>query len=172
MLQESFSPVSGSSVKVLILGSMPGKASLQQQQYYAHPRNSFWPIMCDLLSHDHSVSADSPYAKRLALLKEYGIALWDVMHSCLREGSLDSAIQETSIVANDFAHFYDQYKSVNAVFFNGAKAEQTYHRHVTPLLSQAQRALPAVRLPSTSPAHAAMNFEAKLAAWQAIRDHL
>lgn len=184
----SFPPVAGDSDKVLILGSMPGQVSLQQQQYYAHPRNSFWLIMCQLLN-DRDVdrhidrdtdranksktcSATAPYDDRLALLQRHGVALWDVMRSCERAGSLDADIEESSIVANDFAAFYAAKPRLQAVYFNGAKAEQSYRRYVLPNLSEKQQAISLTRLPSTSPAHAAMSVTEKRSHWQCIREQL
>ena len=160
----SFSPVADVRARVLILGSMPGKLSLQAQQYYAHPRNAFWPILGDLVG----AGPDLPYAARLQVLKANGIALWDVLQSCCREGSLDSAIDDTSIIANDFVWFHQIHPNITHVFFNGAKAEACYRKHVLPGLDAAAR-LHYQRLPSTSPAHAALSQMQKLKAWEIIR---
>ena len=153
---------------------MPGAASLAAGQYYAHPRNHFWPIMGRLLG----AGPELPYAKRVRRLKSSGIALWDVLESCVRPGSLDADIEEGSIAVNDFAGFFDAHPRIGAVFFNGAKAESAYRRHVlepmpAPMyhgpLPAAAGALPALRLPSTSPAHAALSFDRKLSVWQVLR---
>lgn len=158
----SFPPIIGTEPKVLILGSMPGVASLEAQQYYAHPRNAFWPIMATLFS----MQTDWPYARRCQHLAEAGIAVWDVLKACHRPGSLDQHIDPASIEANDFRSFFNLYPGIRAVFFNGSKAEQLFRRHSLPTLPH----LPELtRLPSTSPAHASLNFSQKLAAWQAIR---
>ncbi|MDB5985833.1 MAG: DNA-deoxyinosine glycosylase [Nevskia sp.] len=158
----SFAAVADKSATVLILGSMPGQASLLAQQYYAHPRNAFWRIQGDLIG----ARPELPYAERLRLLRANGIALWDVLESCIRVGSLDSDIEELSVVANDFAGFFKRHRNIRRVFFNGAKAEQSFQRHVHAGL--ASLALRYWRLPSTSPAHAGMPYAKKLEAWRAI----
>jgi hypoxanthine-DNA glycosylase len=161
---QSFPPVAAPNAKVLILGSMPGVASLQANQYYAHPRNAFWKIMTDLLN----IPADATYHQRTDALKGHQIALWDVMQACIREGSLDTDIEEDSIVPNDFASFLDTHINVNRIFFNGAKAEKTFQKFVRPTLPESLNSLQLTRLPSTSPAHAAMSFEQKLQAWKIV----
>ena len=158
----AFAPLIGRAPRVLILGSLPGAASLAANEYYAHPRNAFWPIMAALLGFD--VNAD--YAQRVAALKAARIALWDVLHSCTRPGSLDADIVPDSLVANDLPAFLQQHPAIQRVFFNGAKAEACFRKHIAPSL--AAPALQCMRLPSTSPAHAALSFERKLAAWRVI----
>lgn len=157
----SFPPLSRPSATVLVLGSMPGVASLRAQQYYAHPRNHFWPIMANIVGFD----AAAPYAQRVAALTGAGIAVWDVLQSCVRPGSLDSAIQAGTRVPNDFAAFFAAHPAIRQVLFNGAEAEKSFNAHVLKGL-QAAAGLRCVRLPSTSPAHA-VGFEYKLAAWRA-----
>jgi double-stranded uracil-DNA glycosylase len=154
----SFAPVVNSTAKVLILGSMPGKASLDAGQYYAHPRNAFWRIMGELIGFEPS----DPYEKRLEALKAADIALWDVLHSCHREGSLDVAIETDSIEVNNFMAFFDKHPDIRVVCFNGAVAERYYQRYV--LLKP--DFISYIRLPSTSPAHAALSFEQKISAWR------
>jgi hypoxanthine-DNA glycosylase len=161
----SFAPIVADAPKVLILGSMPGRLSLQMQQYYAHPRNSFWPIMSELFG----IDPELPYETRLTRLTAQRVALWDSLLACFRPGSLDSAIDERSIVANDFPGFFMQYPSIAAVFFNGAKSEQVFRRHVLPQLAPEHGNISYQRLPSTSPAHAALNAQQKLAQWQAVK---
>jgi len=161
-----FPPVVSPGAKVLILGSMPGQASLDVTQYYAHPRNAFWPIICHLLNTDPAIT----YEQRLALVKANHIALWDVMQHCTREGSLDSAIEPSTVVANDFVNFLADNTAIRYLFFNGAQAESTFKRHVLPLFFEHGIKVEMCRLPSTSPAHAAMSFEEKLAQWQRVRD--
>ncbi len=161
-----FPPVVAPQAEVLILGSMPGQASLDATQYYAHPRNAFWPIICQLFNARQGIS----YDERLALIKANHIALWDVMQRCVREGSLDASIEQSSVIANDFVDFFADNASIRYLFFNGAQAEASFKRHVVPRLSEHVPVLEMQRLPSTSPAHASMSFEQKLAQWQRVRD--
>lgn len=164
---EGFPAVAQSDARILILGSMPGIASLTQQQYYGHPHNLFWPIMGELVgAHPHL-----PYAERLAQLSRQHIALWDVMHQCFRPGSLDSAIDEDSIVANDFAGFFATHAQIRHVFFNGQKAAQAFQRHVLKaekLNADVIANLALTTLPSTSPANASIPQKIKLQQWQGI----
>ena len=157
----SFAPVSNADARVLILGSMPGKRSLLENEYYALPQNAFWKIMGELVG----AFPDRPYEERLRILKSSGIALWDVLASCERgESSLDSHIRNET--ANDFTSFFALNPHITQVFFNGSKAEQCFRR-----LVHGKQALPPLgfhRLPSTSPAHAAMRDTDKLQAWRAI----
>jgi double-stranded uracil-DNA glycosylase len=155
----SFAPIAGRDARVLVLGSMPGAASLKAKQYYAHPQNQFWKLVEALFEIDRRV----PYATRVRALKAKGVAIWDVLHSCVREGSLDTQIEDEA--ANDFRAFFRAHRSVPHVFFNGAKAEASYRRHV---LGGIDRPLRYRRLPSTSPAHATLPYARKLAAWRAI----
>ncbi len=159
-----FPPIALDTATVLILGSFPGKESLRRQQYYAHPRNTFWPIMENLFHLEAGLS----YSDRVNALESHGIALWDVMLSCHREGSLDSDIDDTTIIANDFRSFFRKYKRIRSVFFNGAKAEKEYMRHVWNLLDPFSKALQYQRLPSTSPAMASLTPEEKRARWRCI----
>lgn len=156
----SFPPVAASGCTVLVLGSMPGEASLRAGQYYAHPRNAFWPIMGALCGAGPALA----YPQRLARLQAAGIALWDVLQACTRAGSLDSAIRDE--VANDFRVFFASYPQITRIFFNGAKAETAFRRHVLPGLTDGAPAL--ARLPSTSPAHARLGLQAKCRAWGVI----
>lgn len=159
----SFPPIARSDAQVLILGSMPGIASLAAGQYYAHPRNAFWPIMGAL----YGARPGLAYGKRIACLTRHGVALWDVLQACEREGSLDTAIRADTLQTNDFAGFLRTHPRIERVIFNGATAHRIYLREVLPTLSSAARGLRLLRMPSTSPAHAAMKFTAKLEAWRA-----
>lgn len=162
---QGLAAVSSSQVTILVLGSMPGAVSLQQQQYYAHPRNSFWPIMARLAK----ISLDLPYQQRLLALNHAGIALWDVIGFCQRQGSLDSAIKNEQV--NDFAAFFANHSQVQIIAFNGAKAAQSFNRYVLPLKIVPEH-IRLITLPSTSPAHAALSTEQKLKQWQVLADYL
>jgi hypoxanthine-DNA glycosylase len=157
-LLRGFPPVVDDDARVLILGSFPSALSLAAHQYYANPRNAFWPIAGELFGFE----ANAPYQKRLAALRSHGVALWDVLHRCRRAGSADSAIDPKSLVVNDFAQLFAGYPGIARVYFNGAKAAELYRRLADPAERVDYR-----RLPSTSPAHV-MPPGAKLAAWQAI----
>ena len=124
VLVQSFAPVANRHAEVLILGSMPGRDSLAAGQYYAHPYNLFWKIMGAMLGFDFQM----PYRERLRALRDSRIALWDVIQSCQREGSLDSDIRHGTITPNDFPAFLDAHARIRRVFFNGAKANATYDR--------------------------------------------
>jgi len=159
----SFPPLSSRHAHTLILGSMPGRESLARQRYYAHPRNSFWRIVCELLE----ITA-TDYADQVSQVSTRGIAIWDVLQTCIRNSSLDSDIDDNSIVSNDFKKFYEQHSGITRVFFNGAKAEAVYIKHVLPGLAARQAEIELQRLPSTSPAHASMSIAQKLEKWQVI----
>ncbi len=158
----SFPPVEDAQARILILGSMPGVASLRAGQYYAHPQNQFWRIVCDALGADPA----APYAHRERLLADNRIALWDVLDSCEREGSLDSAIVDATVAVNDFGAFFRSHPGVSRVLFNGARAEAAWRRHVLPSLGAGPARFEYRRLPSTSPAHAAMAYAQKRHAWR------
>lgn len=162
---QGLAAVSSTSATILVLGSMPGAMSLQQQQYYAHPRNSFWSIMANLANFSLNLS----YQQRLQALNHAGIALWDVIGFCQRQGSLDSAIKDEQV--NDFAVFFANHPQIKAIAFNGAKAAQSFKRHVLPLRIVPEH-IRLIALPSTSPAHAALSKEQKLTQWQVLADYL
>jgi TDG/mug DNA glycosylase family protein len=154
-----FSPVAASDARVLILGTMPGVASLKAGQYYAHPRNAFWKIMGELVG----AGPDKSYEQRLRILKANGIALWDVLEACVRPGSLDAKIEEER--HNDFARFFAEHPEISHVGLNGGTAARLFKKY------PARDCLPdltVVPLPSTSPAYAAMDFETKCAAWRSF----
>jgi TDG/mug DNA glycosylase family protein len=145
---------------------MPGNASLRAKQYYAHPRNSFWRIIEELLG----IPFDLPYEQRCSRIVQCGVGIWDVLKTCTRSGSLDSDIVESSIIPNDFQSFFGIHTHVRSVFFNGAKAEKSYEKHVVPKLRSSIADLVGTRLPSTSPANAALKFEEKLNRWRIIAE--
>jgi hypoxanthine-DNA glycosylase len=157
-LLQGFPPVVDDRATVLILGSFPSALSLAAGQYYANPRNAFWPIVAELFDFD----ADAPYDERLAVLRSRGVALWDVVHKCRRVGSADSAIEPKSLAVNDFGRLFADYPAIARVFFNGAKAADLYRRLAATSASVEYRPLP-----STSPAHA-VRPGVKLAAWAGI----
>jgi double-stranded uracil-DNA glycosylase len=164
----SFSAIANKNCRVLILGSMPGEESLKHKEYYAHKQNQFWHIMEHIL--DTEFIADKKrkalYKRRVKALLSQKIALWDVLHSCKRRGSLDSDIREE--IANDFAEFFASYPRITHVFFNGGKAEKSFQRFVLPSIDKGK--IKFKRLPSTSPAHAGMSIAKKKSAWKkAIR---
>lgn len=163
-LQISFPPIATQSASILILGSMPSVKSLEQQQYYAHPRNAFWSIMSVLLEMESGLD----YDQRCNILMAHHLAVWDVLKACQRKGSLDVDIDTTSMIINDFNLFLQQHFHIKTIVFNGTKAEQVFNRHVLPTLTEQQSAIVRLRLPSTSPAHAAVTFEQKLQQWQQI----
>lgn len=165
MKVHSFDPIAGPDARVLVLGTMPGVRSLQLGQYYGYPRNAFWPIMLELFA--AGVLPD--YEARVALLVRSRVAVWDVLASANRPGSLDSNIENESVVANDIPAFLAQHHDITSVFFNGAVAHNLFKRHIAPIHSFDSR-LRLHRLPSTSPANATASFHAKRAAWQAVFD--
>jgi len=161
MIVRSFPPLARSDARLLILGSMPGKASLAANQYYAHPRNLFWPIVIETFS----APAGTSYENRLELLRTHGVALWDVLQQCYRETSLDADITADSVVVNDFRRFFAEHPHIRKILFNGAKAEQLFRRLVLPPLSGAEK-FEMMRLPSTSPANAGITGETRKKQWR------
>jgi len=170
----SFPPIADTGSRLLILGTMPGEQSLRLGQYYGNPRNHFWRLIYTLFSEQkgnrHGSDDDrrvphAEYAERIDFVRRHGVALWDVLASCEREGSLDSRIRQEQ--ANDFAAFFTAHPLIRHVFFNGAAAEKLFLKHAAPSVSGLPLAFH--RLPSSSPALTAP-FEQKLAAWKAIRE--
>ena len=155
----SFQPIAGNHAKILILGSMPGEASLAANQYYAHRRNAFWPIIAQLLQ----ISPDASYEEKIAALKSSHIALWDVLKSCKRTGSLDSMIEINTQIINDFQSFFATHQKITHVFFNGGKAETSFKRYALP--TDDLSLIKLSRLPSTSPANARLSFDDKCKIW-------
>jgi hypoxanthine-DNA glycosylase len=149
---------------VLVLGTVPSIASLAKHQYYGHPQNAFWPIMGRLFD----AGRDVPYNERKRILCGHGLAVWDVLRECHREGSLDTSILLKSEQPNDFATFFRQQPRIHTIFFNGHKSQSLFRRHVLPLVERMGREFRYTRLPSTSPAHAGRSFDEKLVAWRAV----
>ena len=160
-LSQGFTPVARPDARILILGSMPGVASLEAVQYYAFPRNAFWRIMGDLFAAGPALD----YPSRLQKLTENHIALWDVIAACHRPGSLDSAISEDGMATNDFNSFFTCHPHITQVYFNGQKAAGLFKKKVAPGLTGHYEYH---ALPSTSPANAAKPYAAKLEAWSVI----
>jgi double-stranded uracil-DNA glycosylase len=156
----SFPPIADANARILILGSMPGQASLDANQYYAHKRNLFWPIMGELLGFDPTLS----YIEKTECLKTSGVAVWDVLQSCQREGSLDVCIKNET--PNDFGTFLNSHPQINTIFFNGDKAATSFKKYVLTELQQTHCHL--IRLPSTSPANASQTVAMKRQAWQQV----
>lgn len=154
--QACFEPVVRSDARLLLLGSFPGVASLSAGQYYAHPRNQFWPIVGRLVGID---LVPLRYEDRLARLREARIALWDVVATCRRRGSLDADIRDAQ--SNAFETMLARAPALAAVGFNGATAARHAEWFAT-------RGFKVYALPSTSPAHARIDADAKWRAWSVL----
>ena len=157
-------PFADPRTRALVVGTLPGQASLAARQYYAQPHNAFWRLIEDLCG----VPRVLPYRERIDALLACGLGLWDVCASAHRHGSLDASIVRESIVPNDFARLYRRYPRIELVCFNGATAAALYQRLVMPTLDETARAVRTVMLPSTSPAHAGMPYAQKLVRWAAL----
>jgi len=162
-LSMGFAPIAGAEPRVLILGSLPGRKSLEMRQYYAQPQNGFWQIMDALFGAGPAL----PYPERLERLIANRVAVWDVLAAGERSGSLDSAIVASSAVVNDFGGFFARYAGIRLICFNGTKAAELYRRNVLPALAPRFATLAVRVLPSTSPANASVPLAAKLARWSA-----
>jgi hypoxanthine-DNA glycosylase len=157
----AFPPIADANSKILILGTMPGERSLHLQQYYGNRQNHFWKLLYTILGE----TFEDDYGKRVALLKKYDIALWDVLAGCYREGSLDSNIKNA--LPNDFDSFYRACPNIRTVFFSSKAAENFYIKMI------GKRAdIEYIVLPSPSGANASMSFAQKLEKWSIIRNFL
>jgi hypoxanthine-DNA glycosylase len=156
--KRSFPPVVDANARVLVLGTLPGEESLRRQEYYAHPRNLFWPILFALCGG----VPQSDYAKKLAFAKSRRVALWDVCARAEREASADARIRREQ--PNAIETLLDAHPLIAAVAFNGSGAQRLYDRHF-----RRRPALAYLALPSTSPAYAGLDFAAKLERWSALR---
>lgn len=159
MFKKSFAPIVPPRSKVLLLGSLPGDRSLQENQYYAHPQNRFWKILALLLG----ATPPLDYTHRIALLHKYHIALWDVCEVAIRKGSMDTDILQER--PNQIAHLLRENPSIHTVCFNGQKAQKLYDKYF-----ERTDGIQYIALPSTSPANATFNQERLLAAWSIIRE--
>jgi len=155
------SPVTGSVPEVFILGSFPSIQSLIAGEYYGNPRNHFWQIAEAVLAIDRTL----PYATRVAQLADRGIALWDVIHSCRREGSADLRIRDP--VYNDLPGFLSAHPTIRLVVLNGTAAGRFWHDATSSSPHSAQ--IPVLLLPSTSPANARLSLAEKIRRWEVIR---
>ncbi|MEN9868167.1 MAG: 2-hydroxyacid dehydrogenase [Pseudomonadota bacterium] len=155
-LHSGLAPVIDSATEILILGSFPGAASLAAQQYYAHPRNQFWPLLSVLLGEDLCAL---PYLERLPRLLAHRIGVWDVLGACAREGSLDSAIRQAQ--ANDFSMLRQHCPALRKIGFNGKTSGKFAPQF-------AASGFVTLQLPSSSPAYAQRTFEQKLQQWRAL----
>ena len=152
-------PIHGKSVKVLVLGSFPSQQSLLKNEYYGNPRNHFWQIIETLFHIDRHL----PYGVRTFHLAERGIALWDVICACCRQGSADTRIRDP--VFNDIAGFLASYPTITLIVLNGRTAGRYYHQLDIPT------SVPSVVLPSTSPANTQFTLKEKVRLWEIIRTH-
>lgn len=156
----SFPPIIDHASKILILGSIPGVKSLEKQQYYAHPQNAFWKIIFTLFNENFT----EDYSQKLGILKKHHIALWDVIDSCERKGSLDSEIRNEE--ANQIAELLKEHPDIKAIFCNGGKS----YKNLQKILGKNFR-IPVYLLPSTSPLHT-ISLERKLDEWKKIKNYL
>ncbi|MFC3158627.1 G/U mismatch-specific uracil-DNA glycosylase [Chryseobacterium arachidis] len=156
----SFPPIIDNNSKIIILGSIPGVKSLEKQQYYGHPQNKFWKIIFELFHEEFT----EDYDKRIQVLKKNHIALWDVIDSCERKGSLDSEIKNEE--ANQIEELLEKYPNIQAIFCNGGKS----YKNLQKILGKNYK-IPVFLLPSTSPLHT-VSFEKKLEEWKVIKAHL
>ena len=157
----SFPPIANKDSKILILGSIPGVKSLEMQQYYAHPQNKFWKIICEIFNEEFTTN----YQQRIEILEKHHIALWDVIDTCERKGSLDSEIRNEE--ANKIEELLQNFPNIKAIFCNGQKS----HKNLQKILGKKFR-LPIIVLPSTSPAYAGLSYFDKLNLWYIILEKL
>jgi double-stranded uracil-DNA glycosylase len=164
-MPKGFPPLAAPGARVLVLGSLPGRRSLEAYEYYAQPQNTFWRMMGALFC----AAPALPYHERVARLTSCGVAVWDVLAAAERPGSLDSAIVRSTMRVNDFAPFFAAQPGLCVVAFNGTTAAELYRRRVLPQLEGPAAALERIVLPSTSPAHATLRFEEKLRRWTTLK---
>jgi len=186
MAIQSFKAICDEKTHTIILGTMPGVASLGAHQYYAHKRNALWPIVIAGIKNvpvDYALHGQYSYEQKIMLLKQAGFGLWDVLAECERAGSLDSRIQAETVIVNDFSVLIDRCSRLSALVFNGKTAHRLFFRHVKPQLeglnySVDNHAIKSIvdnrvsislcTMPSTSPAMASITLEQKSAQWQTV----
>lgn len=159
-----FEPIARSDATTLILGSLPSQLSLRSGEYFGNPRNVFWKIMGELIG----AGPDKPYDVRVQHMIAARLAVWDVLQSGVRPGSLDANIDRETAKANDFGEFLREHTQIQLVCFNGQKAAALFERLVVAKSEDLTEGLSLVILPSTSPAHASMSFEEKLRQWSVV----
>ncbi|MCC5910767.1 MAG: DNA-deoxyinosine glycosylase, partial [Clostridiaceae bacterium] len=160
---QSLEPIIDKTAKVLILGSMPSVQSLRIMEYYGNPRNHFWTIMYSIFN----LQAETDYARKIDFVKSKNIALWDVIHTCERQGSLDANIRNEA--PNNLELLLNKYTNIEAVFFNGTKAEKTFTRYFDLNSFNVEFH----RLPSTSPIPGKniKSLEEKIKSWSIIKNY-
>lgn len=154
-MKKAFPPIADENSRILILGTMPGEKSLELQQYYGNRGNQFWKILFEIFEEEFSLNYDT----RISLLKQNGIALWDVLQHCEREGSLDSNIKNEA--ANDFEFFYNTHPQIRHIFFSSKNAAAYYDKYVGRREDMVYDVLP-----SPSGANASMRPAEKLEIWR------
>jgi double-stranded uracil-DNA glycosylase len=159
LAKRSFPPIADERAVALVLGTLPGEESLRRHQYYAHPRNLFWPIVFTLFG-DGVVPE---YEARIAFAQASHLALWDVCGLAERDASADATIRAE--IPNEIPALLATHPNIRAVAFNGTTARRLHDRHF-----RRREGIAYLALPSTSPAHASLGFAAKLAAWEVLRD--
>ena len=147
-----------------MLGTLPSRKSIELGEYYGHPQNAFWKIMGEMFG----ARRELPYAERTAILVSSRVAVWDVLASSVRPGSMDADIDVGTAVPNDFRSLLDEHRDIECICFNGRTAEKLFVRHVAPGIENRSNRLQYLALPSTSPAHASMSFGEKLEAWRVV----
>lgn len=169
MIDTGFPPLARSDARILVLGSMPGRRSLDEGRYYAHPRNLFWPFMARAAGFPEGLD----YQGRVQALMTSGVALWDVLGACERPGSLDAAIRRDSERPNPIGGLLDSHPGITLVACNGGKALQLFRRHVWPELGAELKArIELLGLPSTSPANASIPMVERERAWMRLAAYL
>lgn len=153
----SFPPIISETSKILILGSVPGVKSLEMQQYYAHPQNQFWKIIFELLKEEFTTD----YPERTSVIRKNNIALWDVIDTCEREGSLDTMIRNEE--HNDIVKILSDHPNIKAIFCNGQKSFKNLQK-----ILDKESEIPIFVLPSTSPLHT-ISLEKKLEKWKILK---